>query len=413
MTDKWAHFSIDDVFLPLANLNQSTMTSLFDEPFFALLKRLHETYDIKVSLYCYFEQQGKNLMQVSSAFRDEFIAHSNWMKFGFHGKNETFGYKESTKEQFLDDMSVAMDELIRIVGKESLTSTIRLHFYEGNSDVVESCKEQGMDSLLTNERDKLSYDLTDFDVDILKNSQIRTRTDGMTFIKTSLRIEECEKMENVSISSPYFVFFTHEWALRETSNVSKLETLIDRISQLGYEYSFFEQPKLMIRFPINGQDLKELNKMITRNISRIRDRLPITAVLVLVTIAIWFSTEMIGLVIFLIAFTVIITFFPQWIQYLFGGKAARQSHDYHSENAFELKNECFLFHAENEESKTDYRVNYSDIIRIHESEKLYGLQSKGRRVYFFPKDQADDEFMKFLNQKLQNTPKGGVSNARK
>lgn len=82
------HFSVDDVITCFENLtrNEKKYGSAFDEPFFAYIKLLHEKYDAKVSLYCFYEKEGFSLAECTERFSDDFKASSDWLKFGFHAE---------------------------------------------------------------------------------------------------------------------------------------------------------------------------------------------------------------------------------------------------------------------------------------------------------------------------------------
>ncbi|WP_296025151.1 hypothetical protein [uncultured Treponema sp.] len=87
------HFSVDDVINCFENLtrNEKKYTSAFDEPFFAYIKSLHEKYDAKVSLYCFYEKEGFSLAECTERFADDFKASSSWLKFGFHSERPEKG----------------------------------------------------------------------------------------------------------------------------------------------------------------------------------------------------------------------------------------------------------------------------------------------------------------------------------
>ena len=87
------HFSVDDVIGCFENLtkNEGKYSSAFDEPFFAYIKFLHEKYNAKVSLYCFYEKEGFSLAECTERFVDDFKASSGWLKFGFHAERPVKG----------------------------------------------------------------------------------------------------------------------------------------------------------------------------------------------------------------------------------------------------------------------------------------------------------------------------------
>lgn len=87
------HFSVDDVINCFENLtrNEKKYESAFDEPFFAYIKSLHEKYNVKVSLYCFYEKEGFSLKDCTEKFADNFKTSSGWLKFGFHAERPVKG----------------------------------------------------------------------------------------------------------------------------------------------------------------------------------------------------------------------------------------------------------------------------------------------------------------------------------
>jgi len=76
------HFSLDDFFYPLINLKESPYPSIFDQKDFAFLKKLHDTYEMVCSCYCFFEDKNSihSLREVASHYQSESQANSHWLR---------------------------------------------------------------------------------------------------------------------------------------------------------------------------------------------------------------------------------------------------------------------------------------------------------------------------------------------
>ena len=87
------HFSIDDVFGSLRWLTRNKCKSdeLYKSTTFEFVNSLHEKYDAKVSLYCFYEKEGFSLAECTERFSDDFKASSDWLKFGFHAERPEKG----------------------------------------------------------------------------------------------------------------------------------------------------------------------------------------------------------------------------------------------------------------------------------------------------------------------------------
>ena len=80
-------FAVDDVIWCFENIwrNQDTYTSIFDDPFLALYRDLHEQYGTPVHMHIYYENDDGsfNLSMFPDKYKKEFQANGNWLKFTF------------------------------------------------------------------------------------------------------------------------------------------------------------------------------------------------------------------------------------------------------------------------------------------------------------------------------------------
>ena len=91
---KRAYFYIDDVIWLFRDLTRQRPASLFDNPFLALLEKCHRLYGAKFQLNVfyrtdfYYGDDEFTLAEMTDAYRAEFEAASQWLKLGFHSKQE-------------------------------------------------------------------------------------------------------------------------------------------------------------------------------------------------------------------------------------------------------------------------------------------------------------------------------------
>jgi len=87
-------FFIDDVIWTLQELNEQRPASIFDQHFLKNLKIAHDLYGAKVQLilFCrtdsYYGNDEFTLADMTDAYKEEFTAASDWLKFSFHSKQE-------------------------------------------------------------------------------------------------------------------------------------------------------------------------------------------------------------------------------------------------------------------------------------------------------------------------------------
>lgn len=241
------HFSIDDVidiFLDLAK-NQHQYDSIFDNSTLDFLRTCHMDYGAKFVLYCFYESENFNLSMVPDKYRSEFLENSDWLNFGFHYINSEKPNEESAK-RILSDYQKLTDELIRVTG--STNYTLRLSYFMGSYDAINSLKNQGVKGLLTADDDRLSYYLNKEDSKFINNHDIYIdKNSGMKFISTDMRLEKVEDnkiySELIDIcldeqQNQIIAVFTHEYALDDNMQ-KKIKTVCKFAKHFGYSFTMF------------------------------------------------------------------------------------------------------------------------------------------------------------------------------
>ena len=124
------HISIDDVEVSMRNLSNQKYRSIFDEPFFAFLQKLHKEYSLKISLYIYKEAKGYDITSFPTKYKREFANNADWLKFGFHAIRPQFN-EEITAN--LDTFSTAYRQvdscITTFAGETSKSHILRLHYF--------------------------------------------------------------------------------------------------------------------------------------------------------------------------------------------------------------------------------------------------------------------------------------------
>ena len=180
------HFSFDDTIGALYDLVLRNRASLFDNPFFAELKRLHNLYGCVFSCYCFLDfiettyvtslvnianpslttlyylstTEGTHtpgwyayigsewvpytqdmrsnyvkfsLSQMPTTYVNEFKENANWLKFGLHCSDGISNYSDATAEKALTDYNNLVTQVIRFTGTPKCIDMVpRLHNFSGN-----------------------------------------------------------------------------------------------------------------------------------------------------------------------------------------------------------------------------------------------------------------------------------------
>lgn len=254
--NKYIHISLDDtisIFKDIYN-NESKYKSIFQNNTLKYFKDLHEKYGLVISFYCYYEDNNFNLSMVSQKFEKEFQENSDWLRFGFHALNAETKYEtDEDSKRLVEDYNKTIGELIRITGgKESIDNVIRLNYFSGSLECVNSIKdtENGIIGLLCADTEgRISYYFNDEKSLEIYNSD-RYYDNELTFFNTDIRLEfyldnlseELDKYteENYNNKNKELIVFTHEWQLSNKKIKANIEKICKYSIDNNYLFKFAE-----------------------------------------------------------------------------------------------------------------------------------------------------------------------------
>ncbi len=156
-------FTIDDNTRCLREIAERNVGSLFEHPYLALLRSLHEKYDVKIQLNVFYQDAGFDLSMMTDKYRYEWEENADWLKLSFHSLTDTRKeYENVGYEQVYKDCKKTQDEIVRFAGKNSLAKTTTIHWCVLTLDGVKAMQDLGVKGLLglfgTDEKPRLSYD---------------------------------------------------------------------------------------------------------------------------------------------------------------------------------------------------------------------------------------------------------------
>lgn len=239
---KTVNYSFDDTYEILQELteHEEEYDSIFECEKLAALRSLHEAYDVKFSMFCFEQADGYEIGNVTTRFQKEFEENSDWLRFGYHGKDRATKFDDTfSKEEFETSYSRVEQAITAFAGKESVCHTIRLHYFMCTQEEKEFLKKNGITGLFAADDERVSYDLTE--EENLALNQERFFEKELFYYKTDLRLEnvtdletELEQLQGLE----HAVIFTHEYELDR--QLAKLEKTIQWFKEQGYTSSFFE-----------------------------------------------------------------------------------------------------------------------------------------------------------------------------
>ena len=81
-------FTVDDNIRFLKEITENHYQSIFDHPYIAVYKRLHEEFDLKIQLNLFYQMENFDLSLMSDAYYNEWKDNSDWLKLSFHSAME-------------------------------------------------------------------------------------------------------------------------------------------------------------------------------------------------------------------------------------------------------------------------------------------------------------------------------------
>ncbi|WP_322970316.1 hypothetical protein [Faecalibacter sp. LW9] len=244
LSNKYLHFSFDDVVLSLKDLttNQSTYTSIFNNVFFAELKRLHDTYGAVFSLYCFTETTGWDFSNFPTKYAQEIRDNSDWLKFGFHTKNTSTNYQSATASAIKADYDYFINQFYaKTQSINAIDRVVRLQNFLGNLDAIKSIRDTncGILGLLTADDTRVSYYLNSEQVAYINSHDSFTDSDNfLKLFKTEQRLEGVSNINTylANFLTPQYanqskelILFTHEIELYSTAGGSLNNTMKSKI----------------------------------------------------------------------------------------------------------------------------------------------------------------------------------------
>lgn len=142
MTRK-AHFLIDDCIWLFRDVTREKPASLFDNAFLKILKNAYEKYGVKTQLNAFYRNSSFygnddfSLSDMTDAYKKEWQEASEWLKIGFHAKEEFPDYPLVNAKY--DDAKALFNtiksEVVRFAGESTFTYGVCPHWntvsYEG------------------------------------------------------------------------------------------------------------------------------------------------------------------------------------------------------------------------------------------------------------------------------------------
>ena len=123
----------------------SEYKSIFDNPYFAIYKKVHDLYDTKVQMNIYYQCEGFDLSMMPDKYKSEFKENADWFRFSFHARQNDPDkpYLNTTYEALLSDYDKVVAEIRRFAGQE-IQPVTTLHWGESTREGVRALRARGI-----------------------------------------------------------------------------------------------------------------------------------------------------------------------------------------------------------------------------------------------------------------------------
>ena len=160
-------FSLDDNIWFLQNLteNKGTYASMFEDPYLAMLKKIHDAYGSKFHVNIYYETPrngGFDLSRMTDKYKDEWRKNSDWLRLSFHANADAPArpYAHTDYEQAYRECERVHREILRFAGKDSLASVTTVHCGDCTTESARAFRDLGYRAFVS------SYKKTESGIDI-------------------------------------------------------------------------------------------------------------------------------------------------------------------------------------------------------------------------------------------------------
>ena len=248
-------FTVDDNIRFLKEITERKYRSIFEHPYLAMYKRLHERFDLKIQLNLFYRCDGFDLSMMSDAYKDEWAENSDWLKMSFHSELENVRpYENSGYDEVKAHCERVHREILRFAGETSLAKTTTVHYCVTTAQGLSALKDCGVEGLLglfgDDKAPRTSYGLPFDEAEIIRQGNV-VSDNGIAFSGIDIVLNCFSKQEilqilqgllgqkciKVMIHEQYFYpdYFNYQQDFEQ-----KLFATFAFLCEQGYQSKFFE-----------------------------------------------------------------------------------------------------------------------------------------------------------------------------
>ena len=142
---------IDDVVFVLRDIARQRPKSIYDHPFMAMLKKAHDLYGLRIQLNIFlrtdffYGSDEFTLADMPCDYKEEWASASDWLKFGFHAKQEfpDYPYVNARYEDVKIDFGYLIEHVKRFACEDNIALGIVPHWNTMSKDGCRALHDLG------------------------------------------------------------------------------------------------------------------------------------------------------------------------------------------------------------------------------------------------------------------------------
>ena len=246
---------MDDNIRFLKEITEHRYGSMFEHPYLAMYRRLHEEFGLKVQLNLFYRMENFDLSQVSDAYYDEWEKNADWLKLSFHSELENVRpYENADYDEVFGDCKRVHEEIRRFASPAALANTTTVHYCLLTQDGLRAMEDNGVRGLLglfgDREKPRTSYGIGEDKASLIRNGEIlrlgKTAFASIDIILNCFSTEKIlSRLERMSHRTGIRVmiheqYFYADYPRYQPDFEEKLRATFQFLTARGYQSSFYE-----------------------------------------------------------------------------------------------------------------------------------------------------------------------------
>jgi len=249
-------FTVDDNIKFFKEITENNLDSIFDHPYLAMYKRLHEKHNLKIQLNLFYECKGFNLSLFSDKYKEEWERASDWLKLSFHSKLENVKpYEFSGYDEVYTDCRRVNEEILRFSSEKSLAKTTTVHYCLTTKEGLRALADNGVTGLLglygKDQNPSVSYCRSEEETEKIVNGET-VEENGISYAGLDIVLNCHKKEENLRRLDRVFgrklikimiheQYFYKDLPYYQEDFEEKIDAAFSALSSNGYKSVFFEE----------------------------------------------------------------------------------------------------------------------------------------------------------------------------